>query len=299
MKKFIWFISAWLCFGGLSGMMPVQAREAAKSPALVAAAGTGTRFTLDSCLALLGKNDQEAQQFFGGGRETYDASGRTVIGRVYPVRVFSENRQAGTLYDADGRVMSIIIRPEEAAASRYLPVLKRLYGSPAREQKVPGEGGATYQEWRFPGAILRLYQEYGGTAIEFDRLQVHPFSAGVRPRKRTDRLQLTDITKKPFPELEKAAAAYYGLSEEALAKTEIRYAWIDLNHDSNHEVIAVLSGPYTSGTGGSSLLIGQMENGQLRIWQALTLVRTPFVVEQGQYKVLGKATGTVRGLVVE
>ena len=65
---------------------------------------TGTRWTLTHFLALLGKNDKEAADFFGGGTPNYTADGTFTIGRTYPVRLFGENREAGTLYDRDGKV---------------------------------------------------------------------------------------------------------------------------------------------------------------------------------------------------
>ena len=49
---------------------------------------TGTRWTLTHFFALLGKNDKEAAEFFGGGTPTDSADGTFTIGRTYPVRLF-------------------------------------------------------------------------------------------------------------------------------------------------------------------------------------------------------------------
>lgn len=96
---------------------------------------TGTRWTLTHFFALLGKNDKEAAEFFGGGTPTDSADGTFTIGRTYPVRLFGENREAGTLYDRDGKVQSITVQLEDSRAAAYEPVLTWYYGAPTKVQK--------------------------------------------------------------------------------------------------------------------------------------------------------------------
>ena len=112
------------------------------------------------------KNDKEAAEFFGGGTPTDSADGTFTIGRTYPVRLFGENREAGTLYDRDGKVQSITVQLEDSRAAAYEPVLTWYYGAPTKVQSVPSEAGATYTEWTHENARIRLYQMYGLSALE-------------------------------------------------------------------------------------------------------------------------------------
>ena len=74
-----------------------------------------------------------------------------------PIRSASlvKTREAGTLYDRDGKVQSITVQLEDSRAAAYEPVLTWYYGAPTKVQSVPSEAGATYTEWTHENARIR------------------------------------------------------------------------------------------------------------------------------------------------
>lgn len=102
--------------------------------------------------------------------------------------------------------------------------------------------------------------------------------------------------KDPLPALEKAVVAYYGIPEKDRARTCYVYNKVDLNGDGTQEILAVISGPYTSGTGGSSAVWGRMVNGTFQIYQTFTLIRTPVIITAEA--VNGRPYGA-RGIIVQ
>lgn len=136
------------------------------SPAVAEAMRKETKATLRKGFRLLGKTDAQAAGAFRGGKENYSADGQTLLGRVYNVPVFGEMRQAATIYDRDGKVENVTIQMEGPRTMRYDRILRKLYGNPSYVQPVPGEGGATWQEWDVGVHTVRLYQGYGLPALE-------------------------------------------------------------------------------------------------------------------------------------
>lgn len=90
----------------------------------------------------------------------------------------------------------------------------------------------------------------------------------------------------PDEALRRAVVCYYDLPEEALAATRCEYVRIDLDYDGRNEILAVLRGPWTSGTGGDSALILEETPDGLQVKQALTLVRTPLLAAHRTYGAL-------------
>lgn len=88
--------------------------------------------------------------------------------------------------------------------------------------------------------------------------------------------QLKSETK-ANPELAKAIIDYYQIPDDALATTRYYYNYVDLNDDGTDEILAVVSGPYTSGSGGDSML-WVMPNADMAVSQAFTLVHMPIIV---------------------
>lgn len=82
---------------------------------------------------------------------------------------------------------------------------------------------------------------------------------------------------KPNADLAKAITDYYQIPKEYLAQTKYQYNYVDLNGDGTDEILAVVSGPYTSGTGGDSML-WLLPNAHMAVNQAFTLVSTPIIV---------------------
>lgn len=97
------------------------------------------------------------------------------------------------------------------------------------------------------------------------------------------------------PELEQAIIDYYEIPEESWEATKYYYNYVDLNGDGTEEILAVVMGPYTSGSGGSSLL-WVLPHADMAVNQAFTLINTPIIVTKGA--VNGQEFGT-KGLIVQ
>lgn len=97
------------------------------------------------------------------------------------------------------------------------------------------------------------------------------------------------------PELEQAIIDYYEIPEESWGATKYYYNYVDLNGDGTEEILAVVMGPYTSGTGGSSML-WVLPYADMVVNQSLTLINTPIIVTKEATN--GQEYGT-RGLIVQ
>ena len=80
------------------------------------------------------------------------------------------------------------------------------------------------------------------------------------------------------PDLERAIADYYDIQKEERSSTYYVYNKVDRNGDGTDEIFAVITGPYTSGTGGDSAVWGRLYKGKSRIYQSFTLIRTPIII---------------------
>lgn len=124
---------------------------------------------------------------------------------------------------------------------------------------------------------IRLYQKSGLTALELTRKANHPFydSESWIPAS----IQKQYAETKPCPELEKAIADYYDIRKEERTHTSYVYNKVDLNGDGTDEIFAVITEPYTSGTGGDSAVWGRLYKGKFQIYQTFTLMRTPIITK--------------------
>ncbi|WP_288698796.1 hypothetical protein [uncultured Allisonella sp.] len=235
-----------------------------------------TRDSIRLGLLLLGEDNLHAGRYVQGGTENYAADGTTLIGRTYSLPLFGENTQAGTLYDSEGKVSTVTIQLDSPKAKPYSRSLQRLYGNPTNIQTRPSEGGATWEEWSLGKNNIRLYQEYGLTALELTRKANNHFydSESWIPAS----IQKQYAETKPCPELEKAIADYYDIRKEERTHTSYVYNKVDLNGDGTDEIFAVITGPYTSGTGGDSAVWGRLYKGKFQIYQSFTLIRTPIII---------------------
>ncbi len=83
---------------------------------------------------------------------------------------------------------------------------------------------------------------------------------------------------KPFKELRDLIIEDMAVPEDYYETTHYFYNYIDLNDDGKNEIFAMVTGPYTSGTGGSSALLLSENGGKLHITQEFTLVNEPIIV---------------------
>lgn len=100
---------------------------------------------------------------------------------------------------------------------------------------------------------------------------------------------------KANPDLEKAIIDYYQIPEEEWANTKYYYNYVDLNGDGTDEILAVVMGSYTSGSGGDSML-WVLPGSNMAVNQAFTLIRTPIIVTKDA--VNGQQYGA-KGLIVQ
>jgi hypothetical protein len=94
-----------------------------------------------------------------------------------------------------------------------------------------------------------------------------------------------------YPDLESLIIQYYDIPDDFLDQTSYYYNYVDLNDDGSNEIFVVVSGPYTSGTGGNSALWVVENGGQLHVNQDFTLVNTPVIISD-------KITNGVHELVI-
>lgn len=80
----------------------------------------------------------------------------------------------------------------------------------------------------------------------------------------------------PRDDLRRAILRHYAIPDDG-GGTSYAYTYIALDYDGQNEILAVVRGPYTSGTGGDSALIVSETPGGLRLRQDFTLVRTPIL----------------------
>ena len=81
------------------------------------------------------------------------------------------------------------------------------------------------------------------------------------------------------------------IPDEYLARTKYYYNYVDLNMDGSDEILVVVMGPYTSGTGGDAALHVIRTNQGMKVNQVFTLMRTPIIVSD-------KVTNGVKELIV-
>lgn len=79
--------------------------------------------------------------------------------------------------------------------------------------------------------------------------------------------------------LEKTIIDYFEIPKEDFETTKYYYNYVDLDGDGKNEILTVVMGPYSSGSGGSTALhVTKKDNGELQVEQALTLIQTPIII---------------------
>lgn len=96
-------------------------------------------------------------------------------------------------------------------------------------------------------------------------------------------------------DLEQAIIEYYQIPEEAWADTKYYYEYVDLNSDGTNEILAVVIGSYTSGSGGDSML-WLIPDADMAVNQAFSLIRMPIIVTD---ETVNGQTYGAKGLIVQ
>lgn len=68
------------------------------------------------------------------------------------------------------------------------------------------------------------------------------------------------------------------IPDEEAVKTMYLYNYVDLNGDGTKEILALLVGPYTSGSGGSTALHVLQNPDGMQVNQVFTLMREPIII---------------------
>lgn len=82
----------------------------------------------------------------------------------------------------------------------------------------------------------------------------------------------------PNKELKNLIIEYMEIPEDFYEATHYYYNYVDLDNDGTKEIFVMVTGPYTSGTGGSSALWVSENAGKLHVVQNFTLVNEPIII---------------------
>lgn len=82
----------------------------------------------------------------------------------------------------------------------------------------------------------------------------------------------------PHVPLQEAIIDYYEIPEEYWGETKYYYNYVDLDGNGTNEIFTVIMGSYVGGSGGSSALWCDEQDGTVQIRQAFTLINTPIIV---------------------
>lgn len=81
-----------------------------------------------------------------------------------------------------------------------------------------------------------------------------------------------------YPELADFLISYFEIPEEYLADSRYYYNYVDLNEDGTEEILALVVGDYTTGSGGDTVLLLEKEAESFSVSDAFYMVRTPVIV---------------------
>lgn len=95
----------------------------------------------------------------------------------------------------------------------------------------------------------------------------------------------------PNKDIAAAVIRYYDIPQDAWPETRYYYNYADLNGDGKNEILAVVVGPYTSGSGGSSALL-LLPYAGMAVRQVFTMIHTPIIIAK-------RADGGASGIVVD
>lgn len=243
-----------------------------------------TEEVIGNFLDMLGKTDAETVNIMEGEQNT--AEDGTLIGRIYEVELFDEKVTAGTLCDMEQRVTTVTMQLENPDAGIYEEALTEFLGQPEEQEYAESETGSTSVAWNKDNKSIRLYQSFGMVSLEFQLLSDVPESGSTDD---TDGLFTGWLPKdikqefsetEPNEQLRQTIVDHYQIPEDAWESTKYYYNYVDLDVDGKEEIIAVVIGSYTSGSGGDSALLLSETDGKLAVEQAFTLVSTPIIIAE-------------------
>ncbi|MBN2899006.1 MAG: hypothetical protein JXO44_09560, partial [Clostridia bacterium] len=235
---------------------------------------------LDTALDLLGQTHEASNDYFDNGQELLSADGIYRIGRSYPVNAFGIDTTLYTSINSQDMVNSISVHLGEDNFETMKDEITALLGEPSAVSDRPSEAGYTHVMWAVSSKYVYLYKGYGTVDLQL----ILPDQPKTSILDETFTSQLPDtITpvlseSQPYPALRDFIIKTYEIPEEYYASTKYYYNYVDFNDDGRKEILAVVMGPYTSGTGGSSALIAFEFEGEINEITELTLIHTPIII---------------------
>lgn len=233
---------------------------------------------IDNTFGLLGKDDEQSKDFFGGSEVNKTSDGEYLIGRIYNINIFGEETQLFTSYDANGVVNSINFMLAGKTVDEYASAITEVLGQPTEINDTPTEGGSTYTLWTIGDDLFYLYSGYDVITVQLIRPDIVDTEGLSDSELFAEGIVKQMAETEAYPELEELIIKEYDIPEEFREQTKYYYNYVDLNSDGADEIFVVVMGPYTSGSGGSSAMIVVPAGGALNVNQNLTLVNTPIII---------------------
>lgn len=250
---------------------------------------------IDNTFGILGKDDEQSKDFFGGSEANKTSDGDYLIGRIYNINIFGEETQLYTSYDADGVVNSINFLLSKMTVEEYSSAITEVLGQPTEISDAPSEGGSTYTLWTVGDDLFYLYSSYDMISVQLIRPDVVSVEGLADSELYAEGIVKQMAQTQAYPELEELIINEYDIPKEYRDQTKYYYDYIDLNSDGANEIFVVVMGPYTSGSGGSSAMIVVPAGGVLNVNQKLTLVNTPIIISdritRGAHEIIALRSG--------
>lgn len=129
------------------------------------AAETQEAVSLEELSAMLGMEDLETAELFGGGTENWTEDKETYIGRIYSVELNDRQCQVYTSCGDDETVESVsiwIVNGEhnvtDAEAAEWADLVTDFMGTEPITDSETSEGGSRNHRWRADGMAASMYQ---------------------------------------------------------------------------------------------------------------------------------------------
>lgn len=241
---------------------------------------------LSTTISLLGETHEASATYFKSNEILYSADGKYLIGRSYPITAFGIETNLYTAIDTNNIVNSITVHLGEDNFDSIETQIENQLGKPSEVNDVPSETGYTSLMWDVDGKLVYLYKGYG--TVDLQLILPADSNGSVMDEAFTSMLPDTIVPiladAQPYPLLKDYIIKAFEIPEEYLSKTKYYYNYVDLNGDGQSEIFAVIMGPFTSGSGGSTAIIAYEFEGEIREVTKMTLIHTPIIISDNTTK---------------
>lgn len=97
-------------------------------------------------------------------------------------------------------------------------------------------------------------------------------------QKNTPEITVSYAETVEYPALAEFLISYFEIPEEYQTESRYYYNYTDLNEDGTKEIIALVVGDYTTGSGGDTILLIEGEEDNFSVTEAFYMVRTPVII---------------------